>query len=179
MKLLTHHLIIRCAFRKKCIFTDYIMKEFLFWIWIILFCSRLKLSIDIFIMSVRKIFAEFRCIFVKRSKTETGEIASYLFSLFYKSTTFCWYCECTQIKIDPLQFRTMYLFLPLWAKMTPYLICFHWCPEACFSFHSPHKRLDMHLKAHIYLGYQVTLWYALSILYLFYFGECNTRNNTK
>ncbi len=73
------------------------------------FCSHVKLSIDIFIISVRKIFAEFGCIFMKRSfKTETGEIANYLFSLFYKRTTLCWYCECTQIQIDPLQFQTMY-----------------------------------------------------------------------
>ncbi len=40
-------------------------------------------------------------------KTEAA-CASCLFSLFDKSTTFCWYCECTQIKIDPLQFRMMY-----------------------------------------------------------------------
>ncbi len=29
-----------------------------------------------------------------------------LFYIFYKK--FCWYCECTQIKVDPLQFRMMY-----------------------------------------------------------------------
>ncbi len=43
------------------------MKEFFGGILIIYFCSNLKLSIDIYIMSVRKIFAEFRFIFKKRS----------------------------------------------------------------------------------------------------------------
>ncbi len=28
-----------------------------------------------------------------------------VFSLFYKSTKFCCYCQCTQIKVDPLQIR--------------------------------------------------------------------------
>ncbi len=39
----------------------------LFFICFILLSSNLKLSIDIFIMSVRHVFAEFRFIFVKRS----------------------------------------------------------------------------------------------------------------
>ncbi len=43
-----------------------IMKEFLFLICFVL-SSNLKLSMDIFVMSVRHVFAEFRLIFVKRS----------------------------------------------------------------------------------------------------------------
>ncbi len=56
MMILTRRLLIRRAFREKCIFTDYDYNES--------FCF---LSIDIFIMSVRHVFAEFRFIFVKRS----------------------------------------------------------------------------------------------------------------
>ncbi len=96
LQILTHHLLTGRAFRKKCIFMDYI--KFLFSIPLISLSSNLKLSIDIF-MSVIHVFAEFGFIFV--------ESASCLFSLFYKSTTFYRYCECTQIKVDPLQFRMM------------------------------------------------------------------------
>ncbi len=47
---------------------DYIiMKEFLFSICFISLSSNLKISVDIFIMSVSHEFAEFRFIFVKRS----------------------------------------------------------------------------------------------------------------
>ncbi len=52
-------------FREKCIFTDNIMEEF--FICFISLSSNLKLSIDIFIMSVRQVFAEFLFIFVKSS----------------------------------------------------------------------------------------------------------------
>ncbi len=89
-----------------------IMKEFLFSIWFISLSSNLKLSIDIFIMSVRHVFADFRFIFVNSCSRRDG---ASLFSLFYKIILycifykkFCWYCECTQIKVDPLQFRMMY-----------------------------------------------------------------------
>ncbi len=44
-----------------------IMKEFLFSICFISLSSNLKLSIDIFVMSLRHVFAEIRFIFVKRS----------------------------------------------------------------------------------------------------------------
>ncbi len=68
LPILTRHLLIRRAFREKCIFMDYdYMKEFLFLICFISLSSNLKLSIEIFIMSVRHVFAEFRFIFVKRS----------------------------------------------------------------------------------------------------------------
>ncbi len=86
-----------------------IMKEFLFSIWFISLSSNIKLSIDIFIMSVSHVFADFRFIFVMRSvrRDETVHRFLYfikLFYIFYKK--FCWYC--TQIKVDPLQFRMMY-----------------------------------------------------------------------
>ncbi len=61
-----------------------IMKEFLFLfsIWFISLSSNLKLSIDIFIMSVRHVFADFRFIFVKCSCSRWDGTS--LFSLFYK-----------------------------------------------------------------------------------------------
>ncbi len=71
----------------------------------------MKLSIDIYIliMSVKQ-FAEFQFIIVKRSCSRPRRQKPHpLFSyLFYKSTMFCWCCECTQIKVDPLQFWMMY-----------------------------------------------------------------------
>ncbi len=59
MMILTRHLLIRHAFREKCIFCVFDCIYFV--------NSNLKLSIDIFIMSVRHVFADFRFIFVKRS----------------------------------------------------------------------------------------------------------------
>ncbi len=61
-----------------------IMKEFLFLfsIWFISLSSNLKLSIDIFIMSVGHVFADFRFIFVKCSCSRRDGTS--LFSLFYK-----------------------------------------------------------------------------------------------
>ncbi len=61
-----------------------IMKEFLFLfsIWFISLSSNLKLSIDIFIMSVSHVFADFRFIFVKCSCSRRDGTS--LFSLFYK-----------------------------------------------------------------------------------------------
>ncbi len=60
------------------------MKEFLFLfsIWFISLSSNLKLSIDIFIMSVSHVFADFRFIFVKCSCSRRDGTS--LFSLFYK-----------------------------------------------------------------------------------------------
>ncbi len=57
------------------------MKKFKFLIRIIL-SSNLKLSIDICIMSVRHVFAEFRWIFVKHSCSRRDGAS--FFSLFYK-----------------------------------------------------------------------------------------------
>ncbi len=61
-----------------------IMKEFLFLfsIWFISLSSNLKLSIDIFIMSVSHVFTDFRFIFVKCSCSRRDSTS--LFSLFYK-----------------------------------------------------------------------------------------------
>ncbi len=58
------------------------MKEFLFSICFISLSSNLKLSIDIFIMSVSHVFADFRFIFVKCSCSRRDGTS--LFSLFYK-----------------------------------------------------------------------------------------------
>ncbi len=67
------------------------MKEFLFSIRFISLSSNLKLSIDIFIMSVRHVFADFRLIFVKRScsRPDAHRFLYFikLFYIFYK--TFC------------------------------------------------------------------------------------------
>ncbi len=61
-----HLLVIVYAPREKCIFRI-IMKEFLFSILFISLSSNLKLSIYIFIMSVRHVFVDFQFMFVKRS----------------------------------------------------------------------------------------------------------------
>ncbi len=67
----------------KCIFTDYNERVFVFdLIWFISLSSNLKLSIDIFIMSVSHVFADFRFIFVKCSCSRRDSTS--LFSLFYK-----------------------------------------------------------------------------------------------
>ncbi len=60
-----------------------------------------------FLFSVRQViytvsFGSF-CDGLQFTETETAEGTSCLFSLFYK-ITFCYYCECTQIEVDPLQF---------------------------------------------------------------------------
>ncbi len=68
MMILTCHLLIRRAFRQKCIFTDYNGKS-LFLIRFISLSSNLKISIDTFIMSVSHVFADFRFIYVKRSSS--------------------------------------------------------------------------------------------------------------
>ncbi len=68
-------------------------------------------------MSVKKIFSEFRCIFVKRSfKTETGETASYLFSLFYKCTMFFYILWVHTNKNRPFTVPNDVLFLPFMSK---------------------------------------------------------------
>ncbi len=65
---------------------------------------------------------------------------------------FCWYCECTQIKVDPLQLRMMYYSYLYEQKLRRILSCFHYQEKnasdrsgtsvsckVCFSFHSSHK----------------------------------------
>ncbi len=82
-----------------------IMREFLFSIWFISLSSNLKLSIDIFIMSVSHVFTDFRFIFVKCSCSR-GDSTS-LFSLFYKIIVyiqgsrlrpFFWECASKNLK---------------------------------------------------------------------------------
>ncbi len=58
MTILTRHLLIRRVFRMASLRIMIIMKEFLFSICFISSSSILKLSIDIFIMSVRHAFAD-------------------------------------------------------------------------------------------------------------------------
>ncbi len=94
--------------------TDYFITEYLFSVRLTSFKSRhVKLSIDIFLMSLCKVFAELQFIlmmcfkkqFAERVKTEN---APCLFSLFFKSTKFSCYYDCIQIKVDPLQIRMVY-----------------------------------------------------------------------
>ncbi len=82
-----------------------IMKEFLFSIWFISLSSNLKLSIDIFIMYVSHVFADFRFIFVKCSCSRRDSTS--LFSLFYKIIlyiqgsrlrSFFWECASKNLK---------------------------------------------------------------------------------
>ncbi len=57
-------------------------------------------------------YAEFRFIFVLRERKPDGRKRHPIFlGLFYKSATICFYCECTQIKANLLQFR-----LSSWLK---------------------------------------------------------------
>ncbi len=51
-------------------------------------------------------YAEFRLIFVMRERKPDGRKQNPIFlGLFYKSANICFYCECTQIKANLLQFR--------------------------------------------------------------------------
>ncbi len=75
--------------------TDYFIREYLFSIRLSAFKNRhFSLSIDIFIMSVCQVLAEFWFIFVTPFKqifaeTKVAESAPCIFVLFYKSTMFC------------------------------------------------------------------------------------------
>ncbi len=84
-----------------------LMKEFLFLICFISLSSHLQLSIYMYYVCeacIRGVSVDL----CEALLFETRRQKSCLFSLFYVSTTFCWYCECTQIKVDPFQFRMMY-----------------------------------------------------------------------
>ncbi len=87
---------------------DNFITEYLFSVRLTSFKSRhVKLYIDIFLMSLCKVFTEFRFILVTRFKKQFAERvktenAPCLFSLFFKSTKFSCYYECIQIKVDPL-----------------------------------------------------------------------------
>ncbi len=61
---------------------------------------------------------------MKITKTEAAESAPRLFS-FYKSTKFCCYYECIQIKVDPLQIRLMYcsyLYDQKWSNLSSFRV---------------------------------------------------------
>ncbi len=98
-----------------------IMKEFLFSIWFISLSSNLKLSIYIFIMSVRHVFADFRLIFVNSCSRRDG---ASLFSLFYKIILYCIFYKILLIlwvhtnKSWPFTIPNDVLLSPLWAKIT-------------------------------------------------------------
>ncbi len=118
-----------------------------------MFCSNSKLSIDIIIMSVREIFTKFRFIFVKRSCSKLERQAHPISFLFvFKALCFL---DIVSAQKSPLYSyfikKKLYSSELCTIPTLPYFICFHCCPEARFSFNSPHKRLDMRL-AHIYLG---------------------------
>lgn len=88
------------AFREKCTFhMDNIIKEYLFLIWISLFKSRnVKVSIDRFLKTVRQVaWVSVNC-WDAFHRNRDGR-KRLLFVLF-NSTTFCPYCECTQIKVQ-------------------------------------------------------------------------------
>ncbi len=94
--------------------TDYFITEYLFSLRLTSFKSRhVKLSIDIFLMSLCEVFAELQFILVTQFKKQFAERvktenAPGLFSLFFKSTKFSCYYESIQIKVDPLQIRMVY-----------------------------------------------------------------------
>ncbi len=58
------------------------------------------------------------------AETENAESAPYLISLFYKSM-FSWYFECTQLKVDLLQFKMMYYSYLYDQKLRNILSTFH------------------------------------------------------
>ncbi len=98
-----------------------IMKEFLFSICFISLSSNLQLSIDIFIMSVRHVFAEFQFIFVKRScsRRDGRKCIMFVFFILYKHNVLLILWVHTN-KSRPFAVPNYVLLLPLWAKMTAY-----------------------------------------------------------
>ncbi len=98
-----------------------IMKEFLFSISFILLSSNLKLSIDIFIMSVRHVFAEFLFIFVKRScsRRDGRKHIMFVFFILYKHNVLLILWVHTN-KSRPFTVLNDVLVLLLWTKMMAY-----------------------------------------------------------
>ncbi len=98
--ILTRHLLIRRAFRDNCFFTEYDYNESVFVFNLIISLStNLKLSIDIFVISVRHVFTEFRFIFLFKTKRQNAHHACFLY--FIKAQCFV-DIVCTQIKVDHL-----------------------------------------------------------------------------
>ncbi len=145
------------------------MKEFLFSIWIISLSSHLKLSIDIFIMSVRHVFAYFWFIFVKRScSRRDGRKRIIVFFILKHILLILW---VHTNKSRPFTVLNYVLLLPLWQILRHILSCFYWKKFAwlrwClnvlrFIFHSPQKLWD---AAHIYLGLTFKHCYMLELFY--------------
>ncbi len=109
------------------------MKHFLFSICFISLISHLKLSIDIFIMSVWLVIAEFLFIFVKRScsRLRRQKVHRVCFLNFMKHFVDI---ECTQIKADHSQFGMVYYSYLYEQKWRHILSCFHWkkCKWSCW-----------------------------------------------
>ncbi len=104
---LTHHL--HGIDAPICMFhTDYIIWEYLYFIWISLFEGRhFTLYIYIFIdLFKAKIYMQFH-VQVHRDRDGYKRV---LFALFYKSTKFRCHCECTQINVESLHIWNMYYF---------------------------------------------------------------------
>ncbi len=77
--------------------------------------AHISLFIDIFVIFV--IHRYTRRFMFKFTEAETVESASSLLSLFYKST-FCCYCECTQINVESLQIWKMFKsYLHKWGSI--------------------------------------------------------------
>ncbi len=98
-----------------------IMKEFLFSIWFISLSSNLKLSIDIFIMSVRHVFADFRLIFVNSCQDETAHHCFLYFIKLFYTVYFIKFLLILWVhtnKSRPFTVPNDVLLSPLWAKIT-------------------------------------------------------------
>jgi len=91
-----------------CFHTDYINREYLFSIWLTRFKTwHSKVSLDISLIFLWSVFTKLQFIFWElsdwtsfRGRRQITPHVSFLY--FAKSTTFCFYSECTQIKEDIL-----------------------------------------------------------------------------
>ncbi len=138
MKILTRHLLIGYAARNKCIFMDY-DEEFFSYL-----SGMYSLTFGSFFWSAPV-------------QDKTAESAPCVFSLFYKSTTICWYCECTQIKVDPLQFGMMYYSYLLWAKCAAYFKLFQLKKMQVIELAPPYLVLPLSAQMIGYLHIYVVL----------------------
>ncbi len=58
---------------------------------------------------------------------QNGQKVHSLFSYFIKAQ--CWYCECTQIKVDPLQFQMIYYSYLYEKKITRRILSCFYCKK--------------------------------------------------